>query len=319
MNGRPAGRGGPGQRTSPAAGSARRPSSAAASTSWRPRPRRDRARHRAYDSSGRQLWATPIAKAYDFRGNVWSLGPNSTPSVDGHFLYALGSQGVFVCVDDTGKEKWRVDLVKSLHGRVNPVTGEGLGWGYNWSPLVAGDRVIIAPGGDDGLLAALDKATGAVVWRSKEVADECTYSSPVLTEIGGVPQIVYTAQTKVYGVAARRRPVAVVLREEAASGGDRRGDAAHQGRTSAGVRFGRWVGGVQGHEDWPGVRGDDRLVRQAVRQPARRHGADRRLCVRRRREAGVEVLCLRHGERGVGVASAGRRLGRGRGRHACIA
>jgi outer membrane protein assembly factor BamB len=155
----------------------------------------------ALDSAGKQLWATPIAKAYDFRGNVWSLGPNSTPSVDGHFLYALGSQGVFVCVDDAGKEVWRVDLVKDLHGHVNPITGEGQGWGFNWSPLVIGDRVIIAPGGDDGLLAALDKTTGKVVWRSKDVADECTYSSPVLADIGGVPQIVYAAQTKVYGVA----------------------------------------------------------------------------------------------------------------------
>jgi outer membrane protein assembly factor BamB len=155
----------------------------------------------ALDASGHKLWATPIAKAYDFRGNVWSLGPNSTPSVDGHLIFALGSQGMFVCVDDTGKERWRTDLVKDLKGRVNPVTGEGLGWGYNWSPLVVGDHVIIAPGGDDGLLAALDKSTGTVVWRSKAIPDECTYSSPVMAMIGGVPQIIYAAQTKVYGVA----------------------------------------------------------------------------------------------------------------------
>ena len=94
-----------------------------------------------------------------------------------------------------------IDLVKDLHGRVNPITGEGLGWGYNWSPLVTGNRVIIAPGGDDGLLAALDKSTGAVLWRSKAIADDCTYSSSVLAEIAGVPQIVYAAQTKVYGVS----------------------------------------------------------------------------------------------------------------------
>jgi outer membrane protein assembly factor BamB len=156
----------------------------------------------ALDATGRKLWASPIAKAYDFRGNVWSLGPNSAPSVDGHLIFALGSQGVFVCVDDTGKEKWRVDLVKDLHGRVNPVTGEDLGWGYSWSPLVVSDRVIIAPGGDDGLLAALDKSTGAVAWRTK-VVDDCTYSSPVLAEIGGVPQIIYAAQTKVYGVSPK--------------------------------------------------------------------------------------------------------------------
>jgi outer membrane protein assembly factor BamB len=157
----------------------------------------------ALDAAGKKLWATPIAKAYDFRGNVWSLGPNSTPAVDGHSIFALGSQGMFVCVDDTGKEKWRKDLVKEMGGRVNPVTGSDMGWGFNWSPLVAGDLVIIAPGGDDGLLAALDKNTGAVVWRSKAVADECTYSSPVLATIDGVPQLVYAAQAKVCGVALK--------------------------------------------------------------------------------------------------------------------
>jgi outer membrane protein assembly factor BamB len=156
----------------------------------------------ALGPDGRKLWAAPITKAYDFRGNVWSLGPNSAPSVDGKSIYALGSQGVFVCVDDAGMERWRVDLVKDLHGRVNPVTGEDLGWGYSWSPLVVGNHVIIAPGGDGGLLAALDAATGTVVWRSKAIADDCTYSSPVLAEFGGEPQIVYAAQNKVYGVSA---------------------------------------------------------------------------------------------------------------------
>jgi outer membrane protein assembly factor BamB len=154
----------------------------------------------ALDGVGERLWSAPIAPAYDFRGNSWSLGPNSTPSVDGRFIFALGSQGVVVCVDDAGAERWRVDLVKDLGGRVNPVTGEGLGWGYSWSPVIAGDLVIIAPGGTAGVLAALDKATGKVVWRSKDAADDCTYSSPVVATLGGVPQVIYAAQTKVYGV-----------------------------------------------------------------------------------------------------------------------
>lgn len=157
----------------------------------------------ALDNAGKKQWTTPIAPAYDFRGNQWSLGPNSTPSVDGRFVYALGSQGVVVCVDDAGHEKWRKDMVKDLQGSVNPVTGEGLGWGYSWSPLVVGDVVVIAPGGDGGLLAALDKKTGALVWRSKAAPDECTYSSPILATFGGVPQVVYAAQKTVYGVALK--------------------------------------------------------------------------------------------------------------------
>jgi outer membrane protein assembly factor BamB len=155
----------------------------------------------ALGPDGRRLWAAPIAKAYDFRGNVWSLGPNSAPSVTGQSIFALGSQGVLICVDLAGKERWRVDLVKDLHGQVNPVTGNDLGWGYSWSPLVAGNRVVIAPGGEGGLLAALETATGSVVWRTKSIVDDCTYSSPVVTDIGGVRQVVYAAQNKVYGVS----------------------------------------------------------------------------------------------------------------------
>jgi outer membrane protein assembly factor BamB len=157
----------------------------------------------ALDAAGKKVWAAAIAPAYDFRGNEWSLGPNSTPTVDSGVVYALGSQGVVVCIDNTGREKWRKDLVKEFGGRVNPVTGSGLGWGYNWSPLIAGNLVVLAPGGDDGLLLALDKTTGAVVWRSKAAADDCTYSSPILAEFGDVPQVVYAAETKVYGVALK--------------------------------------------------------------------------------------------------------------------
>jgi outer membrane protein assembly factor BamB len=156
----------------------------------------------ALGPDGHKLWAAPIARAYDFQGNVWSLGPNSAPSVDGKSIYGLGSQGIVVCVDDAGKERWQVDLVKDLRGQVNPVTGSDQGWGFSWSPLVLGNRVIIAPGGEGGLLAALDTTTGAVVWRSKAIADDCTYSSPVLADIGGVRQIVYAGQNKVYGVSA---------------------------------------------------------------------------------------------------------------------
>jgi outer membrane protein assembly factor BamB len=157
----------------------------------------------ALDAEGKKLWATPIAKAYDFKGNEWSLGPNSTPCVDGRLVFALGSQGVCICVDDTGKERWRKDLVKDMQGRVNPVTGEGLGWGYSWSPLIADDLVVIAPGGNNGLLAALDKTTGTVVWQTTTIKDECTYSSPMLASFGGVSQVVYVSQKKVYGAALK--------------------------------------------------------------------------------------------------------------------
>ena len=63
-------------------------------------------------------------------------------------------------------------------------------WGYSESPLVDGDLVICTPGGTKGTLAALDKKTGDVEWRSKELKNNAPYSSVVAAEINGVRQYI---------------------------------------------------------------------------------------------------------------------------------
>jgi outer membrane protein assembly factor BamB len=78
-----------------------------------------------------------------------------------------------------------------------------MGWGFSWSPLVDGEQLVCTPGGPQGLFVALDKKTGAVRWRSKEVPDQATYSSPIRAEVAGVPQYIALTQDGVVGVAAR--------------------------------------------------------------------------------------------------------------------
>ena len=56
------------------------------------------------------------------------------------------------------------------------------------------------PGGPKGLLAALNKNTGAVVWQSKDVTDSATYSSPVLATVGGMKHYVQMVQNGVVGI-----------------------------------------------------------------------------------------------------------------------
>jgi outer membrane protein assembly factor BamB len=158
------------------------------------------------DEKGKESWATRIAKVYDFKGNAWSHGPNSTPTVDGDWVFALGSQGELACVNKAdGKLAWRKNLPRELAAAVNPVGGgpAKTGWGFCWSPLVDGDKLICVPGGPRGLFAALDKASGKVLWRSKEATDQATYSSPIVAEIGKVRQYVYVVQDGVVGVSAR--------------------------------------------------------------------------------------------------------------------
>jgi outer membrane protein assembly factor BamB len=160
----------------------------------------------ALDEAGQERWAATIAPIFDFKSNQWSRGPNATPSVDGGLVYALGSQGMLLCAQaDSGKEVWRKDLPREMGAEVNPIGGgpEKFGWGFSWSPLVDGEQLVIVPGGPGGLLAALDKKTGKVLWRSKGAPEQATYSSPVVLSVGGVRQYVQLTQEGVVGVDAR--------------------------------------------------------------------------------------------------------------------
>jgi outer membrane protein assembly factor BamB len=159
----------------------------------------------AGDTGPKELWAVKMGPVFTWRGNQWNAGPSSTPTVEGGRVYALDSQGELVCVDAAkGAEVWRKSLPKDFGGEVNPIGGgpEKVGWGYAGSPLVDGDHLVCVPGGPQGMVAALDKKTGAVAWRSTGLTDQATYSSPIVAEIGGVRQYVVMTQEGAAAVAA---------------------------------------------------------------------------------------------------------------------
>ncbi len=160
------------------------------------------------NAKGEELWATKIGPVFWVKSNQWSRGPSGTPSVDGTLLYAVGSQGMLVCLDVAkGELQWKKDLPKDMAGEVSNIFGgpdtKNFGWGYCWSPLVDGDNLIITPGGPKGLVAALNKKTGAQVWRSETIPDQATYSSPIVVEVEGVRQYIVMVQSGAVGVSAK--------------------------------------------------------------------------------------------------------------------
>lgn len=60
--------------------------------------------------------------------------------------------------------------------------------------------MICTPGGPDGTLAALDKKSGAIVWRTKELTDNAQYSSPILVQHAGKAQVIQLIMKKYFGV-----------------------------------------------------------------------------------------------------------------------
>ncbi len=141
--------------------------------------------------TGKELWAAPAGGKY---GNGWGDGPRATPTVDGAFVYAMGGLGTLVCVQAAdGKVVWQKSMTSDLGGKLQD-------WGYTESVLIAGDLVLCTPGGPNGTMAGLDKKTGSVAWRTKELTAGPQYSSAILVQHHGKPQAIQLVMTKYFGV-----------------------------------------------------------------------------------------------------------------------
>jgi outer membrane protein assembly factor BamB len=132
--------------------------------------------------SGKQLWALPVGNGDH---------SNSTPTIDGDRVYAIGLQGDLVCANSsTGREIWRRNFARDFQGKMMS------GWGYSESPLVDGDSLLCTPGGRDAMIVSLDKLSGNERWRASfpdlrpRGNDGAGYSSIVVSRGAGVKQYV---------------------------------------------------------------------------------------------------------------------------------
>jgi len=125
-------------------------------------------------------------------------GPRGSVTVDGDKLYLIRGSGHIHCLATSdGKTLWQKDFKGDFNGAMMS------NWGYSESPLVDGDLVVCTPGGTDGTMIALNKNTGAVVWRTKEWTDQAGYSSPIVAEVGGLRQYIQQSSKGVAGIAAK--------------------------------------------------------------------------------------------------------------------
>lgn len=144
-------------------------------------------------ADGKTLWATRLGKG-GAPGWGGFAGPRCTPTVDGELIYALDQYGQLICVAAAdGKEVWRRHLVDDFGGK-RPE------WGFTESPLVDGMQLVCTPGGAKGAMAAVNKETGDVIWRSTDFTDPAAYASVQRAVILGVPQYVQLTQESVVGI-----------------------------------------------------------------------------------------------------------------------
>ncbi len=147
---------------------------------------------------GSRVWSAKLGKVGHPEQNPSYPGARSTPTVDGKFLFALGSDGDLVCLEVAqGKEVWRKHLRNDFGGKY----GE---WAYSESPLVDGDKLICTPGGTNATLMALNKKNGEVIWKcAVPGGSDASYSSVILAEFSKVKQYVQFLATGLVGVDAK--------------------------------------------------------------------------------------------------------------------
>ena len=98
--------------------------------------------------TGKELWRSSTESKGD---------PQSTPTIDGKYVYALDNEGVLLCLRArNGKVRWRKDLVEEYKTEKIP-------YGYSGSPVIVDDLVILNVN-TAGI--ALNKNTGDLVWVS---------------------------------------------------------------------------------------------------------------------------------------------------------
>jgi len=147
---------------------------------------------------GKRIWSQRIGKVGNPDQQPNYPAARSTPTVDGEWVYAFGSDGDLACLERaTGKVRWHANVRKDYGGQ------PGI-WAYSESPLVDGEAVICTPGGPDATMLALNKNTGELIWKCAVAGGEqAAYTSALVIEVGGVRQYVQMLQKGLVGVEAK--------------------------------------------------------------------------------------------------------------------
>tara|TARA_R110000850_G_scaffold9033_28_gene33397 strand:+ start:4648 stop:6006 length:1359 start_codon:yes stop_codon:yes gene_type:complete len=148
-------------------------------------------------ASGEELWATTIGTDDESGYNAgWGKGPRSTPTISNGLVFATGPKGTVACLNaESGSKLWTKDLVSDFGGKAG-------GWGFAASPLIDGENLILAPGGDEAGMVCLKMATGATVWTADDLKPgKAEYATIQVAEINGQRQYIRLFQSELVGVS----------------------------------------------------------------------------------------------------------------------
>jgi outer membrane protein assembly factor BamB len=133
-------------------------------------------------ATGKKRWQTMVHESGGMMKNAKSTAASGTPACDGTRVYIAfpnSDQLVTTALDLDGKIVWQQSVSKYVEHQ-----------GYGASPALYQKLVIVsADNKGGGAIAALDGATGKVVW-TRERPAKPNYCSPTLVRVGGKDQVI---------------------------------------------------------------------------------------------------------------------------------
>lgn len=140
---------------------------------------------------GTLKWQVPYGRSWNSSYNP----SRCTPTIDGDRAYVSTGLGDIACLNaHTGEVIWARKVSEEFNGTYGR-------WGIAESLLVLDDRVFFTPGGSQTTMVACDKMTGEVIWASKSLDDNPSYTSPLLIEWADTVTIVNVSQNYVFGIS----------------------------------------------------------------------------------------------------------------------
>jgi len=145
-------------------------------------------------ADGREIWryAYPVS----IKRNHGMT--RTVPAIHEKFVVAMGPKCHVVCLEPkSGRFLWGLDLVRQFRASVPP-------WYAGQCPLVDGAAAILAPGGTNALMIAVDGETGKILWQTPNPHGwKMTHSSIMPMDYEGERMYIYCADKGVVGVSAR--------------------------------------------------------------------------------------------------------------------
>lgn len=140
-------------------------------------------------NTGKTVWRKTAAELVPHEGHHPTASfASASPVTDGkHLWVSFGSRGIF-CFDLDGKQIWSKDLGE-MQTR--------LSFGEGSSPALYDDTLILLWDHEsDDFIVALDALTGDEKWRQPR-DEPSTWSTPLIVEHGGQPQVVTSGSNRV--------------------------------------------------------------------------------------------------------------------------